>query len=501
MSYFIKSSWFFLTILIVVTPSVASAQNQKASSCRKSFQKQKKPNPSRSQKAKSNRKTPSPRVTRPSQPNTLIEIFEKAKSGDMHAQYEIGNLYRSGEQKIKQDFSQALQWFLRAAKQGLMEAQYEMALFNHQGLGGLAQNIPEAIRWLKNPIEQEDPEAQFLLGLIHENGNGIPKDREMAIHLYRLAAEQGHPEAQVNLGSLLEEGTPGQLEEAVYWYTVAAEQNAMVQAQYNLGILYFIGKGVKQNFSQALKLFTQAAQKGDVESTILVGSMHEKGQGILKMPEEAIYWYKKAIQKGSHDAQFKLASLLDRGINQNEKNPVEAFPLFLEIAKKGHPEAQYRVGHMLKEGRGVHKNSRQALIWFHKSAEQGLAQAQYMLSKLYEQGQKNILNQDPQQAQEFFNKAIEQEYPLALYEGALNYLDGVGQFEKDETKSITLLTRAAELDHVKAQGLLARFFLNGHIVSRDPIKARYWFEKASLLGDTRSLHTFNYMKRAGMGTH
>ena len=42
--------------------------------------------------------------------------------------------------------------------------------------------------------------AQFNLGVLYDNGQGLPQDDAQAIAWYRKAAEQGLPQAQVNLG-------------------------------------------------------------------------------------------------------------------------------------------------------------------------------------------------------------------------------------------------------------------------------------------------------------
>ena len=47
--------------------------------------------------------------------------------------------------------------------------------------------------------EQEDADAQCGLGEMYYGGEGVPQDYAEAIKLWKLAAEQGHEEAQYNL--------------------------------------------------------------------------------------------------------------------------------------------------------------------------------------------------------------------------------------------------------------------------------------------------------------
>jgi hypothetical protein len=57
-------------------------------------------------------------------------------------------------------------------------------------------------------------------------GEGVAKDREEAVRLIRLAADQGHADAQVKLGEMFEygEGVAKDGAEAIRLYHLAAEQ-------------------------------------------------------------------------------------------------------------------------------------------------------------------------------------------------------------------------------------------------------------------------------------
>ena len=75
--------------------------------------------------------------------------------------------------------------------------------------------------------------------------SGVPKDAAEAARWFRLAAEQGHADAQFYLAVLYNTGM-GVLKdaaEAVRWYRLAAEQGD-AHAQYGLGLMYANGRGV-----------------------------------------------------------------------------------------------------------------------------------------------------------------------------------------------------------------------------------------------------------------
>ena len=67
------------------------------------------------------------------------------------------------------------------------------------------------------------------------------------------AAEQGFAAAQYNLGVMYDNGQGVRQDDAqaVQWYRKAAEQGH-AKAQYNLGVAYINGQGVRQDDAQAV---------------------------------------------------------------------------------------------------------------------------------------------------------------------------------------------------------------------------------------------------------
>ena len=75
-------------------------------------------------------------------------------------------------------------------------------------------------------IEKIDAESLYEKGVQYYDGKGVPVDKEKALLLFEQAAQQGHVEAQVIVGSLYErgDGTDVDYQKALYWYEKAAEQ-------------------------------------------------------------------------------------------------------------------------------------------------------------------------------------------------------------------------------------------------------------------------------------
>ena len=78
-----------------------------------------------------------------------------------------------------------------------------------------------------HPLAQQGhAEAQFNLGVMYENGLGVQKDHAQAVDWYKKAAEQGLKEAQNNRGKNYAQGTGVEQDyiRAYKWLSLAAEQ-------------------------------------------------------------------------------------------------------------------------------------------------------------------------------------------------------------------------------------------------------------------------------------
>ena len=79
----------------------------------------------------------------------------------------------------------------------------------------------------------------------------------------QVAAAQGHPDAQHDLGGKYEDGlgVPQDYAEAAKWFRLAAEQG-LADAQNNLGLMYGNGLGVPRDYAEAVKWHGLAARQG-----------------------------------------------------------------------------------------------------------------------------------------------------------------------------------------------------------------------------------------------
>ncbi len=88
----------------------------------------------------------------------LLNLLDKAKSGDKDAQFQLGAQYRDGL-RIKQDFAQAFQWLSKASAQG-------------------------------------QAAADFLLGAMYQNGEFVKASPKKALEYYTKAEKGGYAAAK-----------------------------------------------------------------------------------------------------------------------------------------------------------------------------------------------------------------------------------------------------------------------------------------------------------------
>lgn len=127
-------------------------------------------------------------------------------------------------------------------------------------------------------------------------------------------AEQGDWISQNQLGSLYAVGdeiVPRNHVESVKWHRMAAEQGAPM-SQCQMGFAYLNGRGVHQDNREAAKWFLLAADQGDLASMDLIARMYYEGKGVPQDYAEAYFWFNnyEALCSGFPENRDLAASML-----------------------------------------------------------------------------------------------------------------------------------------------------------------------------------------------
>lgn len=140
----------------------------------------------------------------------------------------------------------------------------------------------------------------------------------------------------------------GNFEEAYrIWHPMAEKGDA--NAQFNIGLMYRNGNGLKQDDRQALIWFSKAAQQGMLDAQYNTGLMFYEGRGVAVSKHEALEWWKLASNKGHAPSQYNLAVLYAYGIATG-KNIEKALELWRLSAQQGHEGSRKALYQAYMEG-------------------------------------------------------------------------------------------------------------------------------------------------------
>ena len=136
--------------------------------------------------------------------DAVESMRELAESGDAHAQYFMGKLYRDGP-LLPPDWVMARYWFDKAAKQGYAAAQY--ALGKLYLSDDASVHDPElGIQWLEYAAYNGNHDASYRLGKEYLNGESVRRDTRKAMDHICTSAQAGNLHAQYLLGSCCSKG-------------------------------------------------------------------------------------------------------------------------------------------------------------------------------------------------------------------------------------------------------------------------------------------------------
>ncbi len=133
----------------------------------------------------------------------------------------------------------------------------------------------------------------------------------------------------------------------------------------------------------ALDRLTQLANGGNAKAETIVGLKY------LSAPvneAEAAKWLERAAESGEAVAQYRLGALYQNGKGV-PADAAKATHWFQAAAMQGNVKAMHNLAVALAEGTGIKKNPAEAARWFSKAASMGLGDSQFNLAVLYERGE------------------------------------------------------------------------------------------------------------------
>ena len=150
-----------------------------------------------------------------------------------------------------------------------------------------------------------------------------------------------------------------------------------------------------------------------------------------------------------------------------------ALRLWRPLVEQGHAGAQFNLGIMYGNGRGVPQDYAEAGKWFGLAAEQGDAEAQYNLGVMYDNGQG--VPQDYAEAAKWYRLAAEQGHAGAEYNLGYMYDEGRGvpQDYTEAHKWFNLAAVSGDAEFATARDQVATMMLPAQIAEAQKL-AREW---------------------------
>ena len=387
------------------------------------------------------------------------EWIQLAQQGNQDAQYNLGLIYYNGD-GVVQDYKKALYWFEKSARQGDAQAQNNLGFMYYDGKG-VEKDYKKSFYWYKKSAEQGIALAQKGLILMYTQGHGVEQDHEKALYWTRKAAQQGDVEAQ----------------------RVIAQFDDRIKKKDQ-----FI-KNLEQNSNQSKVSF-----KNDTESLInkknktsremlQIGLMYYDWRFVDKEHKDnqkAFYWFRKSAEKGNIDAQYRLGVMYSDGKGV-EINFEKGFYWYQKSAEQGHHKAQNNLGLLYYYGTGVEKDYKKAFHWFQKSAEQENPEAQFQLGDMYEHGVEVSQNFD--KAFYWYTKAIQK----GVFETRILFGLMDPSFTDYYNIEYLLSSREEKADQGDSwsQFILGWIYENGNLIEgldQNYSETLYWYEKSAQQG-------------------
>lgn len=451
----------------------------------------------------------------------------------MIARYFAGKAYLEGGHG---EVDQAAKYFEAAADTGCPRSLTELHKLYIDGRGAKRWNFPRALNYLKQEADSGKRDAAYRLSVLYkegvldvdsqgyEIGTLLEANSKSASFYLKMAADQYHPEALYLLGLHVEKyGVTEGLLSAEAYFNLASDANqlifekAHVDAQRSLEKMYFQGNGIR-----SLAYLIDADTKGDPAAKFRLGEFYAQGKIVERDVEKAKEFFKKAAEAKFPEALYQLGTLYlngDASMRITKDQPL-AMNCLKEAAELNHANAAFEYGMELLKQRGQFDDE---ILKYLKIADaNGNSDASYQLYVFYAQNfdqykeAKRVVEEGfmpqvaagtmkwneylnrmdlwrqslayPQsrdvEAERYFQKALEQEHPEALFQNGKSSLNAADRYRDDLKQAISNLEKAANKGHAEAAFLLAKYNLD-------------------LLPTTRSKHTgivqreiFNWLKIA-----
>lgn len=180
--------------------------------------------------------------------------------GEKNALNEFALMYYNGKD-VEQDYEKALELFKASARAGLPVA-YGNAGCCYLWGNGVSINKVEAARWFGLGDQANDSHSQYFLACMYRDGDYVLKNPVRVKALFLKSAKGGNKSAQYQMAMLCkQDNDPAG---SFNWLKKCVDENP--NAQYEVGLAYYYGKGTTKNYGLAAYWINQANSNGHAKA-------------------------------------------------------------------------------------------------------------------------------------------------------------------------------------------------------------------------------------------
>ena len=341
---------------------------------------------------------------------------------------------------------------LAAAKLGSPEAMQLLSFGYRYGWYGIPKDQTQATYWMQLGAMQGRDTAQRLLGMRYLCGLGIKKDTKQALHWFKKAAEFGK-QAGLDLAGYYEQiGLTGEVNPraALEYYTNGIKATAYggdgkLISFYGLGTLFAEGDGVERDEVQAGEYFRSAFTQAIYWSTLGTVPVGYLSGEVPTIGEPS----RETLKREFEEAQSK--------------------------AEAGDPKAEFELGRIYYNGKGVRPDASNGFRWTERAANAGYGPAIYAIAIGYV---RNPKVRDYAKAEALFRQ-IADVNPYGKFALAYLLTENVqgNKSDAERAEGVALMIAAANDNHQEAQTMLAMWYALGIHVEKDLSVSKRWWAK------------------------
>ncbi len=324
-------------------------------------------------------------------------------------------------------------------------------------------------------------EVKLYMDFVSKNQETIIEDKFKAVYridekinyAYKLSQNEKMPEYLNGIEAYDKKDYAAALK---LWEQAAVKGNLL--AMDKISDMYRDEIGVKRDYEKSIEWDTKAAAQGHYPSIADIGTMYYQGWGVTIDYQKAVEKLTLGAENGLDYAMYYLGNLYcdKKSTIQDTAKGVE---WLTKAATLGYVPAMVKLGWINYDN----KNYKKAMDWFKMASDKGSSEALVDVGHLYTRGQGVTV--DNLEAMKWFQMAIDKGYPLGMFRAAYLYQKGLG-VNKDIHKAISLYVMAAEKGYGSSKEwipvsnsmeVLAEIYRTGDGVKKDKKLADEWQAK------------------------